>query len=379
MRWVFLAITVLLLEGLTYGAARGVQWGLTPWLTAKTSRYVLWALFAFSNGLLLAVVVKFSGMGLKLLMSWLTVLWLFILAMLATWLVHLLVSKLLLASMGASTASGYTLWGVRGLLAVMFVGLVGLGVYNAYMPVVRRLTIQTNQPLAKPLRIGLVSDLHLGRLIGQYHLKKLQAIVKDEHIELLLMAGDIMDDNTDEYNARNMQPTLSALVHAVPLGVYASLGNHDMYGHEAQIRRAIEDAGIHLLTDSRALVDQRLWLVGRLDDHAKYRKPTADLLPPNNQLPIVLLDHEPSQIAQNVALPIDVQLSGHTHNGQIFPANFIVKAMYRLAYGHERIHNTDVIVSSGYGLWGVPFRLGSQSEVWVIDLIGSNQSANISR
>ena len=221
MRWVFLAITVLLLEGLTYGAARGVQWGFAPWLTAKTSRYVLWALFAFSNGLLLAVVVKFSGMGLKLLMSWLTVLWLFILAMLATWLVHLLVSKLLLASMGASTASGYTLWGVRGLLAVMFVGLVGLGVYNAYMPVVRRLTIQTNQPLAKPLRIGLVSDLHLGRLIGQYHLKKLQAIVKDEHIELLLMAGDIMDDNTDEYNARNMQPTLSALVHAVPLGVYA--------------------------------------------------------------------------------------------------------------------------------------------------------------
>lgn len=379
MRWVFLAITVLLLEGLTYGAARGVQWGFAPWLTAKTSRYVLWALFAFSNGLLLAVVVKFSGMGLKLLMSWLTVLWLFILAMLATWLVHLLVSKLLLASMGASTASGYTLWGVRGLLAVMFVGLVGLGVYNAYMPVVRRLTIQTNQPLAKPLRIGLVSDLHLGRLIGQHHLKKLQAIVKDEHIELLLMAGDIMDDNTDEYNARNMQPTLSALVHAVPLGVYASLGNHDMYGHEAQIRRAIEDAGIHLLTDSRALVDQRLWLVGRLDDHAKYRKPTADLLPPNNQLPIVLLDHEPSQIAQNVALPIDVQLSGHTHNGQIFPANFIVKAMYRLAYGHERIHNTDVIVSSGYGLWGVPFRLGSQSEVWVIDLVGSNQSANISR
>lgn len=379
MRWVFLAITVLLLEGLTYGAARGVQWGFAPWLTAKTSRYVLWALFAFSNGLLLAVVVKFSGMGLKLLMSWLTVLWLFILAMLATWLVHLLVSKLLLANMGASTASGYTLWGVRGLLAMMFVGLVGLGVYNAYMPVVRRLTIQTNQPLAKPLRIGLVSDLHLGRLIGQHHLKKLQAIVKDEHIELLLMAGDIMDDNTDEYNARNMQPTLSALVHAVPLGVYASLGNHDMYGHEAQIRRAIEDAGIHLLTDSRALVDQRLWLVGRLDDHAKYRKPTADLLPPNNQLPIVLLDHEPSQIAQNVALPIDVQLSGHTHNGQIFPANFIVKAMYRLAYGHERIHNTDVIVSSGYGLWGVPFRLGSQSEVWVIDLIGSNQSANISR
>lgn len=372
MRWVFLAVTVLLLEGLTYGAARGVQWGLLPWLTDKTSRYVLWTLLVLSNVLLVAVVVKFSGTGLKVLMSWLTVLWLFALAMLATWLVHWLVSKLLLASIDTGAANWYALWGVRGLLAAVFGGLVGLGVYNAYVPVVRHLTLQTNQPLAKPLRLGLVSDLHLGRLVGNYHLTKLQEIVKHERIELLVMAGDIMDDNTDAYNAHNMQPTLSALVHAVPLGVYASLGNHDMYGHEAQIRRAIEAAGIHLLADSRALVDNRLWLVGRLDDHAQYRKPTAELLPPNNQQPIVLIDHEPSQIAQNVVLPIDVQLSGHTHNGQIFPANFIVKAIYRLAYGHERINDTDVIVSSGYGLWGVPFRLGSQSEVWVIDLVGKH-------
>ncbi|WP_220089302.1 hypothetical protein [Moraxella ovis] len=63
-------------------------------------------------------------------------------------------------------------------------------------------------------------------------------------------------------------------------------------------------------------------------------------------------------------------MSGHTHNGQIFPANFIVKMLNRVSYGHKEINNTHVIVSSGYGFWGIPFRLGSQSEVWVIELSG---------
>lgn len=85
---------------------------------------------------------------------------------------------------------------------------------------------------------------------------------------------------------------------------------------------------------------------------------------------LTILDHEPNEIEKNVQLPIDLQVSGHTHNGQIFPANFIVKFINRLGYGYERINNTDVIVSSGYGFWGVPFRLGSQAELWVIDLVG---------
>lgn len=87
---------------------------------------------------------------------------------------------------------------------------------------------------------------------------------------------------------------------------------------------------------------------------------------------MILLDHRPSQIDQNSQLPIDLQVSGHTHNGQIFPANFIVKAINRLGYGYQSFNNTHVVVSSGYGFWGVPFRLGSQSEVWVIKLVGAD-------
>jgi len=87
-------------------------------------------------------------------------------------------------------------------------------------------------------------------------------------------------------------------------------------------------------------------------------------------LPIIVLDHRPGDILAHVQTALDIQVSGHTHNGQIFPANFIVQAMYRLAYGHENIEGKEVFVSSGYGFWGVPLRLGSRSEIFVIEVNG---------
>lgn len=87
--------------------------------------------------------------------------------------------------------------------------------------------------------------------------------------------------------------------------------------------------------------------------------------------PVILLDHRPSQIEQHAQLPIDIQVSCHVHNGQVFPANLIVWAINRVHYGYERIHNGHFFVTSGYGFWGVPFRLGSQSEVMIIDVQGT--------
>ena len=86
--------------------------------------------------------------------------------------------------------------------------------------------------------------------------------------------------------------------------------------------------------------------------------------------PVVLLDHRPSEIELHSTLPIDIQVSGHVHNGQIFPANFIVRAINRLHYGYEKIGNGHFFVTSGYGFWGIPLRLGSQSEVLIIDVEG---------
>ncbi|MFW2178077.1 MULTISPECIES: metallophosphoesterase [unclassified Moraxella] len=367
MRWLFLAVIIILFELLTYGVWRGLAWWGRDLLSLKTIDWLKWTLFAIGNGLLVLAMVRLGSGWLKVSMTWLTLLWLFIMAMavvgLLNWGMTHLFSQL-------SIKIGFAQWGVRVLLPLLWVGLIGLSVYNAYTPVVRHVTVHTNQPLAKPIRLGMVSDLHLGVLVGNRQLTKLTELVKTQGVELLLMAGDVMDDNTDYYESEKMQPALQQLAKAVPMGIYASLGNHDMYGHESAIREAIKQADITLLADSGVLVDERFWLIGRLDNHASHRKDTKDLLPQVIDKPIILLDHEPNGIDENVQLPIDLQLSGHTHNGQMFPANFIVQAINRLGYGHERINDTDVIVSSGYGFWGVPLRLGSQAEIWVIDLVG---------
>ena len=266
----------------------------------------------------------------------------------------------------------YQYYGVLFLTLLGFMGLVSLSVYNAYTPVVRHLRITTSKRLSTPLRIGMVSDLHLGLLVGNHHLDRLIDIVQREKIQLLLMPGDIMDDDIKYYQANHMQAKVQALVAQLPLGAYATLGNHDLYGDRVQITKALRQSGIQVLVDDTVLVDDQVWLAGRLDDMVGNRKATAELMPTNTHKPILLMDHRPSEIDTNTQFPIDLQVSGHTHNGQIFPANFIVKYLNTVAYGYKKIRDTHVIVSSGFGFWGVPFRLGSQSEVWVIDVVGEN-------
>ena len=256
-----------------------------------------------------------------------------------------------------------------------FVGLFWLSHHNAYTPVVKHLAIQIDKPLSQPLRVAMVSDLHLGNRVGVNELERLAQILKEQQADMLLIPGDIMDDDIVAYTKQNMQPALEQVVNSVPLGVFASLGNHDLYQDEAGISQAVRNAGIHLLVDevmSLKLNEQdRIWLVGRYDDHHSDRANTQDLLAHTNvREPVILLDHRPTQIEQHQALPIDLQVSGHTHNGQIFPANLIVQAINRIGYGYEQIGQGHYLVSSGYGFWHLPLRLGSQSEVWIIDLTG---------
>lgn len=366
MRWIFLSVIILLFELFTYGAGRGLQWWASGWLTDKSTRYLMISLFAFSNALLVFGMSRITSIGLKISMTWLTIMWFIIMSMLAVGVINLILAKVAPQFFGSAFYQGY---GVKWLLPLWFFGMLLMGVYNAYVPTIRHVTLTANQPMTQPLRIAMVSDLHLGWLVGHREINRLSQIVKEQKVDLLLMPGDILDDNVDYYESLKMKPSMQNLVKSVPMGVYASLGNHDMYGSEAEIRKALLEAGVKVLGDETVNLNNQLWLVARLDNHARNRKATAELMPSVIDKPVILLDHEPTDIEQNVQLPIDLQLSGHTHNGQIFPANFIVQRLNRLAYGHERINNTDVIVSSGYGFWGVPFRLGSQSEVWVIDLV----------
>lgn len=366
MRIFFFAVTIILLQSMTYGVVKGVQWWAGS-RTATQKRTIMIAFFAFSNGLLLLTMLGLSKLGFRLMATWQALMWFFIMAMLATGLINAVVSKFFDAFYRKTF---YQKFGGKALILSLFLAIVSTAIYNAYTPTVRHIKLTVNQSLAKPIKIAMVADLHLGVLVGNRQLDKLTAILQQQNPELLLIPGDVLDDDTEYYDRENMHLAMSKLVKTVPLGVYATLGNHDVYGHQQQIENALTQAGVHLLTDSMATVDNRLDIIGRPDDLIAERKATAELMPKEINKPVILLDHRPSEIDDNVKLPIDLQVSGHTHNGQVFPANFIVKYLNTVAYGHKQINDTHVLVTSGYGFWGVPFRLGSQSEVWIIDLKG---------
>lgn len=251
---------------------------------------------------------------------------------------------------------------------IVLAGLFGLSIYNAYTPKILHYQIQLNKPLPA-LRIGVASDFHLGTLFGRKQIDELAAIFNREKVDLILLPGDIMDDNVNAYLAEKMQPYLAKL--KAPLGVYATLGNHDFFGDKTRVAQEIHRAGLQLLEDESVVVNHQFVIVGRNDELAINRPETQTLLQAvDTNLPIFLMDHRPTDVMKHSQLPIDLQVSGHTHKGQIFPANLFTMLMYDLAYGYQKLGNGHYFVTSGYGFWGIPLRLGSQSEVLIIDVSG---------
>lgn len=369
MRIVVVAVVAILFQLCTYAVALGVQWLVRPWASDTVLKAVMIGVFVLSNAILVALIMGSFRFGI----SYLGVLWIAILAIVMTSVVGFVAPKF-------GILLGHSL---RVFAVASFAGLIALGLYNFYVPAVRHLTISIDKPMPTPVRLAVVSDLHLGTLVGISHLDKLAQILKDEQVDLLLIPGDIMDDDTKAYDALGMANHLKAVVAASKHGAVASLGNHDLYRRQAQadIARAISDTGAVLLDDKTTQINIQkdgqttsLTVIGRLDDHYAERLSTKALLEGVDLTkPVILLDHRPSQVEDNSQLPIDLQVSGHTHNGQIFPANLIVAMLNHIGYGYEQVGKMHMVLSSGYGLWGVPLRLGSQSEVWIIDLFGQSQ------
>lgn len=350
--YITMAVAVLALQFMLFGFSRTLGWLFN--LNPKTRTKLTLILFLLFNALIAIAPLRLYAESFR---------------------VSALLLTLLLFSTFSSAIVGilhrfFKSWdkALKLLYPILFLGFIGIGLYNAYTPVIRHYQVKLDKPM-QPLRIGMASDLHLGHFFGSTQLDTLADIMRQEKVDIILLPGDIMDDNVNAYLAEKMQPHFANL--QAPLGVYATLGNHDFFGDQQRIEAEMRKAGIIPVMDESVVIDGRFTLIGRNDDLVKNRPTTAQLLKGvNTALPVILMDHRPTEIEQHANLPIDIQLSGHAHNGQIFPANFIVKLIYRLSYGYEQINNGHFFVTSGYGFWGVPMRLGSQSEVIIIDVVG---------
>ena len=256
---------------------------------------------------------------------------------------------------------------IRLFAVVAYVGIVGLSVFNAYSPVVHQLTVTTAKPMDKPMSIALVSDTHWSRWFGNRQIDKLVGLIDAQNPDVVVIAGDIMHDTTSAYDESNMHAHFSKL--RAPLGVYATLGNHDYRGYDEQITTAIERAGIKVLDNQSVLLDDSVWLVGRSDEVDLTRLAATELLKTvDTEKPVIFLEHRPSALEEISPLPIDLHLSGHTHGGQIFPLTMLLSWFEPLIHGSKRLEDTQFLVTSGYGIGAVPFRLGTRSEIWIIRL-----------
>ncbi|WP_312092332.1 metallophosphoesterase [Niallia sp.] len=257
------------------------------------------------------------------------------------------------------------------LVACILLFLLIYGTYNAYSPIVRtyKLTVEKKQAKRGSLRIAMASDMHFGTLSGKSHLNRLITKINGLHPDLILLPGDIIDDDPLPFMKKKMGEQLKQL-HA-PLGIYGVLGNHEYYGKMIPtFLKEMNRIGIHILMDEKVTIDKTIRLIGRKDKTDAERLSIPELLEnESNHLPIIMMDHQPDELETAMNDGIDVILSGHTHRGQMAPNHLITKKIFELDWGYKKKKQLHAIVSSGFGFWGPPIRIGSRSEVVYIEII----------
>ncbi len=246
---------------------------------------------------------------------------------------------------------------------------VTAGYLNAASPNIRTIEVVLSKKTVphNGLRIALATDIHLGIIIGNSRLDRMVKILNDMNPDIILLAGDIVDEDLAPVIEKNLGETLRGL--RAKYGVYAVTGNHEYIGGVEEAVRYLSEHGITVLRDKAVLIDGSFYVVGREDRSitgftGEKRKPLKQIMAGlDKRLPIILMDHQPYHLEDAVASGIDLQLSGHTHNGQMWPFNYITRAIYEISYGYMQKGDTHVYVSSGFGTWGPPVRVGTGAEI----------------
>lgn len=216
------------------------------------------------------------------------------------------------------------------------------------------------------LKIAFIADFHLKKGTNFHFVKRFAEKIRIINPDLMIFGGDIVEGDRNDGNLDAFAEVLSGI--RAKYGVFAVLGNHEHYA--GQERGSFFDkAGIKVLSDTNVVLANSFNLTGRNDSHIRNRKQIDELLKSvTDTLPDILIDHRPTEIDQVSKTSVDVQLSGHTHNGQLFPINLITRKVYLLSWGHKKIGNTHFFVTSGIRLWGPPVRTTGKSEIMVINI-----------
>ncbi|MDR1337096.1 MAG: metallophosphoesterase [Tannerella sp.] len=356
----FLAMLVSYLLGNVYIFVRGLQalgqfswflkwgYGLVYW----TGALMLFAVFAFRRSghipFSVGQVLFHIGSG---------------------WLVFTLYMVIFLAAARLVTVFYAPFHHGFALSLLLTCGLLAYGYIRYLHPERQVIGIPVDKPLTDRdrLKIVAISDWHLGLGTGQEKLRKDIDRINAEKPDLILIGGDLIDSSVLPVIDREMDRELNRL--QAPMGIYMTPGNHEYISGIEACTAFLAKTRIKLLRDSVVTLPCGLQLIGRDDRQNRNRLSVRDLTKlVDRSRPVILIDHQPYGLDEVEATgAVDLQFSGHTHDGQVFPLSLLTGYLFDLSYGYEKRGNTNFYVSSGFALWGPPFRIGTCSEMVVFE------------
>lgn len=256
------------------------------------------------------------------------------------------------------------------LLVLLTLGIALIGHFTYLKKKRKEIIIKVDKKLPKELRFVLLTDLHLGYAIEHKELNRWVSCVNAEQADAVLIAGDVIDVSLIPLQYYKLDEVLNQF--KSEHGTYACLGNHEyLAGVEGSVK-FLKESGINVLRDEvRCIEELNINLIGRDDKTNRHRKELSELVKSvdNNKVNI-LLDHQPYALEQAVNNKVDLQCSGHTHRGQMWPISWITDRLFENSHGYLKKENTHIYVSSGLGIWGGRYRIGTVSEYIVIRIQG---------
>jgi uncharacterized protein len=244
---------------------------------------------------------------------------------------------------------------------------VTIGAVRNNSPQVKEYSIQIPRKSSdiRQLRIAFASDFHLRETTARGLIHRYIEKVNEASPDIVLIGGDLLEGDRPGERLEDFAAQFRRL--RAKFGIYGIAGNHDLHGTGP--KTFFNQAGIHLLQDGVERIGDAFYLVGRNDQRVIGRKSIGDLLEHcEKNLPVVVLDHRPTDLENIGRAGPDLLLSGHTHNGQLFPVNLIVRRYYELCWGYKLKNQTHVIVTSGLQVWGPPVRTAGDSEIVIVNV-----------
>lgn len=294
----------------------------------------------------------------------------------------------------ASWIHSRTAFTVAGaIFALLILLLSACGIFHAKYIKTTSYDVIINKtiPERTSMKVVLLADTHFGYNAGVLHARELVRKINKQKPDLVCIAGDIFDNEYDAIrNPEKLEKTLRGIKSTY--GVYACWGNHDLneeilagftFKHkdgdlsdikDPRMKKFLKDSNIHILEDESVLINDQFYVIGRKDASLtekihETRKAPAQLTEKlDRDKPIIMIDHQPKELQELADAGVDLDLCGHTHDGQTFPGNFTIKLMWENPCGLLIKDNMTNITTSGAGVWGPAMRIGTDSEICSINI-----------